>query len=153
MIRWAMPTCLVLSSTRLRSRRLVAKPHASPDGSRGPVRKPRLIQINADARQPDILPLATQPPAVGDDNLLPDSPPWASPGGFFSSSGRQVYAMKAAKHEWADHGRWRECVRCGQRQYKATAEKRGSQSLASRVPTVWLPDAEPCVPQDDPEQS
>jgi hypothetical protein len=56
--------------------------------------------------------------------------------------------MKAPEHEWNDHGRWRVCSRCGQRQYKATAEKRGSQSLASRVPTFWLPEPEPCMLQD-----
>ncbi len=52
MIRWAMLTgMLASSSTRLRSpHRLVAKPDAIPDGGRGPVSKPRLIQIKDGAR-------------------------------------------------------------------------------------------------------
>ena len=52
--------------------------------------------------------------------------------------------MKADEHDWLEHVRWRECVRCGQRQYRATSGKRGATS----APTQWLPGAGPCVPQD-----
>jgi hypothetical protein len=42
-------------------------------------------------------------------------------------------AMKALEHEWVDHGRWRLCVQCGQRQYRAVSPARGSV-----VSSQWL---------------
>jgi hypothetical protein len=53
--------------------------------------------------------------------------------------------MNAPEHIWIDHGRWRECVRCGQRQYQAAAQPRGSQAFTTTVVSRWLPEPEPCV--------
>jgi hypothetical protein len=48
------------------------------------------------------------------------------------------------EHIWIDHGRWRECVRCGQRQYRAAGQKRGAQAYT----VVWLPEPQPCFQPD-----
>jgi hypothetical protein len=53
--------------------------------------------------------------------------------------------MKVRGHEWEDHGRWRECKRCGQRQYRVATKKRGSQAFTSSVVQQWVPEPEPCV--------
>ena len=55
--------------------------------------------------------------------------------------------MTAPDHEWSDYGRWRMCARCGQRQYRAAGQKRGSQAFTTNVVLLWLPEAEPCMPQ------
>jgi hypothetical protein len=60
--------------------------------------------------------------------------------------------MKPQEHEWIDHGRWRECARCGQKQYQAAAQPRGNQAFGNSVVSKWLPEPEPCVQQDSDDQ-
>jgi hypothetical protein len=56
--------------------------------------------------------------------------------------------MKAEEHQWLDHGRWRECAQCSQRQYRTASQKRGAQAFTTSVVSHWVPELEPCRWQD-----
>jgi hypothetical protein len=67
---------------------------------------------------------------------------------------RTVLVMEAPEHEWVDHGRWRQCVRCGQKQFMPTSRSRSGVAFStSTASSRWLPaEPEPCVQQDGDDQ-
>jgi hypothetical protein len=67
--------------------------------------------------------------------------------------------MKVREHEWEDHGRWRQCLHCGQKQYLTSRIERVMSPTGGTRASHWLP-AEPgsCVgmrgrPRDGPTKS
>jgi hypothetical protein len=62
--------------------------------------------------------------------------------------------MKPLEHDWDERGRYRVCLRCGQRQFREAGQRKGGQLRPTDMGARWVPEAEPCgQPAPEPEEA